>query len=151
ALAAPSKIIMDSGVWIGATTDGAGVVTPEALLILEQAAHQERLHVSVASVWEMTKLANDGVIVFGNYRDWLTDQLRPPGIRLVSIDEHVAYEAALLPPIMPRSEFGNATALAFAHILTATARCVKAVLVTTMPSVIAYAEQYGVDVYDARA
>lgn len=157
ALAAPQRLLLDSAVWIAATTDVSGVVAPELLLILEQAAHDERLCVSTATVWELALLAQRGAIDFGDFPAWLADQQRPPGVTLLPITGALAYGSVTLPALGAGTDEAHqgTTALpgateAVDRFLIATAREAGAVVVTTDPALLACAERGWIHAYDAR-
>lgn len=165
ALGAPRRLLLDSAVWIAATTNVPGVVSPELLLILEQAAHEERVWVSAATVWELALLARRGDIDFGDFPLWLADQRRPPGVMILPITEELVYQSTILPGWVSSSVGGHrdgngdvaltANALlsseAIDRFLVATARQIGSVVVTTDPALLAYAASGPLEVYDARA
>ncbi|HXC24691.1 MAG TPA: hypothetical protein VNU46_02170 [Gemmatimonadaceae bacterium] len=171
ALGAPRRLLLDSAVWIAATMNVSGVVSPELLLILEQAAHEGRLWTSAAVVWELALLARRGDIYFGDFSAWLADQKRPPGVTIHPMTEELAYESTVLPGWMPSTAGSYAAGAggvapsapataptahalpsseAIDRFLVATAYHIGAVLVTTDPALLAYAASGGLEAYDAR-
>jgi PIN domain nuclease of toxin-antitoxin system len=163
-LGAPQQLLLDSAVWIAATTSATGVVAPELLLILEQAAHEGRLYVSTATVWELALLAQRGAINFGDFPIWLADQTRPPGVTLIPITGELAYESTTLPGwTVPTgtaqagvvgvhsAAVGSVTSSeAIDRFLVSTARRIGAVVVTTDPAILTYAASGPLNAYDAR-
>ena len=159
-LAAPQQLLLDSAVWIAATTSTAGVVAPELLLILEQAAHEGRLYVSTATVWELALLAQRGAINFGDFPMWLADQTRPPGVTLIPITGELAYESTTLPNWTVQT--GAATrshrpavgsvlsSEAVDRFLVSTALRTGSIVVTTDPAMLEYAASGPLNAYDAR-
>lgn len=164
ALGGSRRLLLDSAVWIAVTMNVPDVVSPELLLILEQAAHENRVCVSTATVWELALLARRGDIDFIDFPQWIADQKRPPGVSILPITEDLVYRSTLLnawgsaPPGNGAQRHGDAaptahqllSSEAIDRFLIATAQQLDAVVVTTDPAMLAHASNGLLNAYDAR-
>jgi PIN domain nuclease of toxin-antitoxin system len=118
--------------------------------MVEQAAAEDRLFASAASVWEIALKAAKGELLVGtDLSHWVTAQEVSPGVRLMAITPEITIESTQLPPWVRRRD-------RLVHrdpndrFLVATARQMAAVLITVDEVILDYADDGHVVAYDAR-
>ncbi len=134
------RLVLDTHVWLWASGElgGPDRLAPETLAHIEAAAGSRRLYASAASMWELAwKVARGRLHVSMELERWLSDQRRPPGIRILSIDARLAIAATRLPP-WPTPD-GQEHRDPADRFIVATARRLNATLLTRDAAILAYA------------
>lgn len=150
ALAPRAPLVIDTHVWVWLAMGDATKLRKGIPDTLEQAAREQRLFASVASVWEIALKAERGeLLVSADLHAWVAEQQMPPGVRLLSIVAPVAIDATALPPWIRRAD-GRPHRDPNDRFIVATARRRNAVLVTCDGPVLDYADEGHVTALDAR-
>lgn len=150
ALAPRAPLVIDTHVWVWFAMGDASKLRKSIPDALEQAAREQRLFASVASVWEIALKAERGELLVGaDLHAWVAEQQMPPGVRLLSIVAAVAIDATALPPWIRRTD-GRPHRDPNDRFIVATARRRNAVLVTCDGPVLDYADEGQVTALDAR-
>ena len=97
ALREPAVIALDTPVWLATVFGMTRGITPALLPVLEQAAQELRLVVSAASTLQVARLAEDGHLPIRNFRIWLDDMQRVPGVRVEPLTSQLIGDASALP------------------------------------------------------
>lgn len=167
-----AHILLDTSVWIAASSGQRQLLHPGVPAIIEQAAQAERLWVSSFSALEIVNAIRTGHIRIPDFDGWLYDQQRMPGVRVYAVGADVASKSALLPapavedsvvdhsnsmpkrprPVTPIRDNETWTHNDFIdRVIVATAWKDDLPLFTLDPNIIAYGESGPVRVLDARA
>lgn len=165
-------ILLDTSVWIAASSGQRQLLHPGVPSIVEQAAHGQRLWVSPLSTLEVVNAIAAGHLRIADFDDWIGDQQRVPGVRMHPITADIAAGSATLPAPQAAQLVGNAVngrkkgprlgrqiadGAIWDHndlidrIIVATAWKVGITLLTLDPNIISYGESGPVNVLDARA
>lgn len=148
-LSGPAPILLDTHIWVWAS-NGSGQFKKAAAKAIEVAAAERRLIVSAASVWEIAlKLQKGDLLVSGDLRAWLRDQVRYPGVRVLPITGSLSIEATSLPEWTRKSD-KRPHKDPSDRFIVAESRRRNAVLITCDALMIDYARQGHVVVFDAR-
>jgi PIN domain nuclease of toxin-antitoxin system len=112
--------------------EGSAELKPDTLAILDEAAADGSLHLSVISVWEIAMLVSRGRLGLSKpLRAWIADSLVDPGPALEPISVEAAMESCRLPNSF-RSDPAD-------EIIVATARVRGATLLTRDRRILDYA------------
>ncbi len=148
-LTAPVPLLLDTHIWVWASS-GSGGFKKAAAKAIEVAAAERRLFVSAASVWEIAlKVQRGDILVAGDLRAWLRDQKRYPGVRVIPIGGSLALESTALPEWTRKSD-RKPHKDPNDRFIVAEARRKNAVLITCDRLMIDYARKGHVVVFDAR-
>ena len=123
------RYLLDTHVWIWAKENPADVPKHVKDLILNPASMPVGL--SAISPWEAAKKASGGKLTLSApIRQWLTDAVREPFVRLLPLTIDVAYESNHLPGDFHRDPADQ--------IIVATARQYDLTLITADRRILAY-------------
>jgi PIN domain nuclease of toxin-antitoxin system len=135
-------LLLDTHVWIWVAESLTANLSAFCVDSIRLARQEERLLVSVFSVWEVANLEAKGRIsLFTNCRDWVDLGLRQ-NIELADLSPEIAIDSTRLPGIFHADPADR--------ILVATARNRNAVLVTADRAILEYSRAKHVRVLDAR-
>ncbi len=151
-LTGADRLVMDTHIWVWVSGEagGPGQIGAAALPAIEAAAERRELFVSSASVWEMALKAERGkALVSGDLHEWVRDQERYPGVRVMPVDSRLAIDCTTLPLWTRRSDKKEHRDPADRFIVTTTRR-LNAILVTCDEEILHYAGQGHVAAFDAR-
>ncbi|MGR3317745.1 MAG: type II toxin-antitoxin system VapC family toxin [Candidatus Anammoxibacter sp.] len=124
-------ILLDTHVWIWLLNGNEKLINPKCLSYIESCVKYSTIRVSVISVWEIGMLESKGRIKFPmDCLDWVNKALQAPGVSLVPITPDIAIESSRLP-----GKFHGDPA---DRIIAATARKLRAVLITHDKNIINY-------------
>jgi PIN domain nuclease of toxin-antitoxin system len=124
-------LLIDTHVWLW-LMEGSAELKPDTLAILDEAAADGSLHLSVISVWEIAMLVSRGRLRLSKpLQAWIEDSLADPGPALQPISVAAAMESCLLPNGF-RSDPAD-------EIIVATARVQGATLLTRDRRILDYA------------
>lgn len=125
-------LLLDTHVWVWLVL-GERPLAPACIERIEMAASAGRLWVAAISVWEVGMLEAKNRLRLGvDCLAWTTQALALPGLSLAPLTPEIAIESSRLP-----GEFHGDPA---DRIITASARALRAVLVTSDESILKYAE-----------
>jgi PIN domain nuclease of toxin-antitoxin system len=111
---------------------------------LRKAARDARIWISAITVWEVAVLeAKRKITLSMDCRTWVEGGLSAPGVRFAELTPSIAIESAQLPGILHGDPADR--------ILIATARQLKAILVTRDVSILEYGRLGHMSVLDAGA
>ncbi|MGH9648044.1 MAG: type II toxin-antitoxin system VapC family toxin, partial [Bryobacteraceae bacterium] len=99
-LSRAQTILLDTHIWVWASGNSGGPARFEAALapVIEAAALDRRLFISVASVWEIALKAQRGVLLLSSdLRAWVREQRDNRGVRVLPITTSIAIESTQLP------------------------------------------------------
>lgn len=137
-----TPLLLDTHVWIWALEGGAGRLSRNTLKAIGGAATAGRLWASAISVWEIGTLLHKGRIALAIELDrWVAESRAPPGIHLQPVTAEIAMDSSALP--------GSPVGDPADRIIVATARALRATLVTCDASLLAYAAGGHVRGWDA--
>ena len=133
-MSARSRLVLDTHVWLWFALGIQGKFRPAVLRTIELAAESSNLHVSIVSVWEIAMLvAKERVSLPIAVDEWISAALAPAQIKLVGLSRiGTVLDSVKLP--------GTFHADAADRFLIATARNLRATLVTHDADIIAYAK-----------
>jgi PIN domain nuclease of toxin-antitoxin system len=135
-------LLLDTHVWIWVAESLTANLSAFCVDSIRLARQEERLLVSVFSVWEVANLEAKGRIsLFTNCRDWVDLGLRQ-NIELADLSPEIAIDSTRLPGIFHADPADR--------ILVATARNRNAVLVTADRAILEYSRSKHVRALDAR-
>ena len=127
-------LLMDTHIWLWFALGVQQKLNDKAVAIIETAASEGRLYVSVISVWEISLLVAKGRIHLGQPTSaWITRALAMRGLKLVSLEPEFAIESNQLPGEFHQDPVDR--------ILVASARCRDLTLLTRDQKILRYAEQ----------
>jgi PIN domain nuclease of toxin-antitoxin system len=135
-------LLLDTHVWIWVAENLSANLSASCQESIRLARQEERLLVSVISVWEVANLdAKKRIALFTNCRDWVDLGLRQ-NIELVDLSAEIAIDSTRLPDAFHAD--------AADRILVATARNRNAVLVTADHAILEYSRSKHVRALKAR-
>lgn len=127
-------LLLDTHIWIWAINGEAERLSQKCLSAISEASRRGNLGVSAISVWEVGMLEAKGRLRFPQVcLDWVRQALSAPGLRLVQLTPEIAIESSRLP--------GEIHGDPADRILAATARLLRATLVTQDKKLLDYGEQ----------
>lgn len=127
-------ILLDTHVWIWLLTGDKKLKSSPCLSPIEQAVRYSNIRISAISVWEVGMLEAKGRLQFPmNCLGWVHQALSAPGISLVPLSPEIAIESTQL----PGDFYGDPAD----RIIVATARILKATLITHDKNILNYAKQ----------
>ena len=133
-------LLLDTHVWVWLMNGEDLLKSSPCLPLIEQAVKHSHIRVSAISVWEVGMLEAKGRLRFPiSCSDWVKKALAAPGIGFVPLSPEIAIESSRLP-----GDFHGDPA---DRILIATARKLKATLITQDKSILAYGKEKCVDVF----
>jgi PIN domain nuclease of toxin-antitoxin system len=131
---APAPLLIDTHYWIWLQLAIHDRLTTHNLDIIHQAAAANNLFLSVMSIWELGMLVSKGRInLHADRTQWVEEALTLPGLTLSPLTPAIALESSHL----PGSFHGDPAD----RIIVATARALKARLLTSDKNIRAYARQ----------
>ena len=126
-------LLLDTHCWLWTEFGIADELPPATRHVIQEAAAQDRLLVSVISVWEIGLLESKGRVRLElPVREWVERALATPGLSLAPLTVEIALDSTRLP-----GEFHGDPA---DRILVATARHMGARLLTRDRRIIEYGE-----------
>jgi PIN domain nuclease of toxin-antitoxin system len=130
----PLPLLIDTHYWIWLEGGIDGRIAKPSLQIIEKAAAENNLFLSVISVWEVALLESKKRLQLSKpSRQWVEDSLSQPGITIAPLTPAIAIESNHLP--------GTFHGDPADRIIVATARIMGARLLTSDKSIRAYGEQ----------
>lgn len=148
----PAPLILDTHIWVWAS-GGRGAASrfkKAAAHSIEQAAGERRLIASAASVWEIAlKIQKGELLISGDLRSWVRDQVRYPGIRIIPMNSSLAIDATSLPEWVRKND-GRPHKDPADRFIVSEARRRSAVLVTCDTLILDYARKGHLIAFDAR-
>ena len=130
----PAPLLIDTHYWIWLEAGDQERLSSHNLAIIQEAASASNLYISVISVWELGMLDSKGRIQLGTTcTRWVEEALAQPGITLAPLSPAIALESSHLP--------GTFHGDPADRIIVATARALKARLLTSDKNIRAYARQ----------
>jgi PIN domain nuclease of toxin-antitoxin system len=136
-----SGVLLDTHalVWL---LDGDRRISPAVAEVVRQAAATNQVFVSAITPWEIAMLVSRGRLTFAcDVQAWLDEALAQPGIMLAPLSPVIAVDSVRLPGTMHGDPADR--------IIVATARHLRATLVTADTKLLAYGRDGHVDVVDA--
>lgn len=128
-------VLLDTHVWVWLVTARTDHVDAPAQRELKNASDEGRLLVSAISVWEIGMLvAKDRLTLPMDVYEWTDRALAAPGLQLVQLEPEIALDSTRLE---------NAPTDPADRILIATARRMRAALMTADRKIVAYANKTG--------
>ena len=132
-----TPLLLDTHYWIWLESGDIDRVPQRLRLAIQKAANAGTLLLSVISVWELGMLESKGRIEFhAPCEDWVRDALATPGLALVPLTPEIAIDSTRL----EESFHGDPAD----RIIMATARRMKARLLTRDQKMLEYARRTGV-------
>ena len=129
-----SPLLLDTHCWLWLQGGSTEKFSRFARRLLERAAQNDALRVSVISVWEIGLLESRGRLSLKMpCSEWIKQALATPGLSLEPFTPEIAIESSRLP--------GEIHADPADHILLATARITGARLLTKDERLLAYGRQ----------
>lgn len=127
---APLLLDTHALVWL---MEGLNLLSRPARGLAEEAAADGLLRVSAISVWEIATLESKGRLTFcKDCQSWTDEMLATPGLQLVPLTPEIAVQSTRLP--------GSIHGDPADRILVATARVVRATLLSADAKLLAYAQ-----------
>lgn len=149
-LAAPTKLILDTHIWIWHAEGEAARYAVTARQAIEVAAQDGRAAVSAISAWELAMLEQKGTVTLSaELRRWIAETRRPPGVRVLPLSLDVLIDGPRLPRWFKhgtRTEHRDPAD----RWIVATARQTNATIITCDEEILHYAGQGHVHAFDAR-
>ena len=137
--AAEPPLLLDTHYWIWMESGDIDRVPQRLRLAIQQASSAGALLLSVISVWELGLLEAKGRIeLHSSCEDWVRDALATPGLALVPLTPEIAIDSTRL----EESFHGDLAD----RIIMATARRMRARLLTRDQKMLEYARRTGVTV-----
>jgi PIN domain nuclease of toxin-antitoxin system len=135
--AAEPALLLDTHYWIWLESGEIDRVPQRLRLAIQRASGAGALLLSVISVWELGMLESKGRIeLSSSYEEWVSDALATPGLALVPLTPEIAIDSTRL----PESFHGDPAD----RIIMATARRMKARLLTRDQKMLEYARRSGI-------
>jgi PIN domain nuclease of toxin-antitoxin system len=139
---AEDSVLLDTHVWWWFVMGSERLQDSAALARIRRAVEQQKVFISVMSVWEMGMLeAKERIRFHQGLRTWVEGALAKPGIRLQGLTPSIAIESTRLP--------GEFHPDPMDRILVATARELGIPIVTADAAIIAYANREYVKAIEA--
>jgi len=127
------QVLMDTHVWVWLLL-GDNRLGSSSRRMLEKAALDGRLCVSVISVWEVAMLEAKGRLTLtADCESWIREALAAPGIRLVELTPRIAISSTRLPGAFHGDPADR--------MLVATAREFDATLFTADQAILQYGDE----------
>jgi len=129
----PASLLIDTHVllWL---VEGYGSLGRRSRAAIDASTHQNCLYVSAITPWEIGLLVSKGRLRLGaDTMQWLRTALAKPGVRLAPLEPEIAVASTCLPWEMHADPADR--------ILVATARHLRATLVTADRALLEYAGQ----------
>ncbi|HLK20615.1 MAG TPA: type II toxin-antitoxin system VapC family toxin [Bryobacteraceae bacterium] len=128
-------LLLDTHIWLWAQLGLVDNISRAALAAIRRAESAGRLRVSIISLWELGMLTQCGRISLPqDVRTWVRDALTKPGISLAPLTPEIALESSHLPGILHGDPADR--------ILAATARNLRATLLTKDQQLLEYSRQH---------
>ena len=125
-------LLLDTHVWIWLVDGARRKLSTSTVEALRQAGRESRVWVSAISVWEVATLEAKGRVSLSmDCRAWVEAGLKAPGVRFAELTPSIAIESTRLPGAFHGDPADR--------ILVATARELKATLVTRDTLILRYA------------
>jgi PIN domain nuclease of toxin-antitoxin system len=135
-------LLLDTHCWIWMQFGLMDQFTREARTAIDRAVREDRLFVSVISVWEIGLLESKGrIALFIEYERWIRQALATPGLQLAPLTPSIAILSTRLP--------GNFHGDPADRFLVATARIDGARLITKDRRILEYGREKHVSVLSA--
>lgn len=129
-MTATKSLLLDTHIWIW-LANGDPLLSPSSRQLINKAAYEQKIFVSVISVWEIAMLQMKNKIKLEqSISSWIKQALAPPEITLLPLSPEIAVESCNL----PRTFQGDPAD----RILVASARLEKLTLITRDEKLIAY-------------
>jgi len=139
-VSAPLLLDTHALVWL---MEGVSLLAPGARKLTEQMAERGKLFVSAISIWEIATLESKGRLVLStDCQTWVNEMLATPGLQLVPLSPEIAVQSTRL----PEGVHGDPAD----RILIATARTLRATLLTADTKILAYAKAGHLSVFRAK-
>jgi PIN domain nuclease of toxin-antitoxin system len=136
------SVLLDTHVWWWFVMGSERLHDSPALPLIRKAVEQQKVFISVMSVWEMGMLeAKERMRFHQGLKTWVEGALAKPGIRLQGLTPSIAIESTRLP--------GEFHPDPMDRILVATARELGIPIVTADAAIIAYANREYVKAVEA--
>lgn len=151
-LGGPAPLVLDTHIWVWGSggRNAASRFKKAAAGAIKQAARERRLITSAASVWEIAlKIQKGELLISGDLRSWVRDQVRYPGIRIIPMDSSLAIDATSLPEWVRKND-GRPHKDPADRFIVSEARRRNAVLVTCDTLILDYARKGHLIAFDAR-
>ncbi len=131
----PSRLLLDTHVWLWFSLGTPNKIPPGVLEVLEETGNSGGLLVSIVSVWELALLVARGRIVLPlPIRDWVALAFGRPEVRLIGLTRpNTALDSVFLPG-EPHGDPAD-------RFLIATARRRRIPLATHDEKILAYARE----------
>jgi len=130
-------LLLDTHIWLWAQLGLVDQLSRGAVSAIRRAESQGRLRVSVISIWELGMLAQRGRISLPlDVRTWVREAFTKPGLSLAPLTPEIALESSDLPGVLHGDPADR--------ILAATARILRATLLTKDQRLIDYSRQHHV-------
>ncbi|HEY9786924.1 MAG TPA: type II toxin-antitoxin system VapC family toxin [Candidatus Obscuribacterales bacterium] len=92
-----APLLLDTHAWIW-LIDGHPNLSPNARRLIDAAASRGDVLISAISVWEVGMLVRKGRLALAmDCRQWVSQALSKPGVRLVPISAEIALDSCFLP------------------------------------------------------
>jgi PIN domain nuclease of toxin-antitoxin system len=128
-------LLLDTHIWLWAQLGLVDQLSRGALSAIRRAESAGRLRVSVISIWELGMLAKHGRISLPmDVRTWVREAFTKPGLSLASLTPEIALESSDLPGALHGDPADR--------ILAATARILRATLLTKDQRLLDYSRQH---------
>jgi PIN domain nuclease of toxin-antitoxin system len=135
-------LLLDTHCWIWMQFGLMDQFTREARTAIDRAVREDRLFVSVISIWEIGLLESKGrIALFIEYERWIRQALATPGLQLAPLTPSIAILSTRLP--------GNFHGDPADRFLVATARIEGARLITKDRQILEYGREKHVSVLSA--
>lgn len=136
-------LLLDTHVWVWLML-GDGRLGGASRRVLEEAVPDNRVLVSVISIWEIAMLESKGRLTLtADCESWVRDAFDAPGVKLAELTPHIAISSTRLPGIFHGDPADR--------MLMATARESDAILLTADEAILQYAAEGHVRVMRAEA
>jgi len=130
-----SAILLDTHAWIWLINGDREIKKPGLLDLIQKKSETGGIYVSIMSVWEVGMLEAKGRISLPfAIEEWVERALSAPGISLTPLTPEIATASSRL-----EGKFGGDPV---DRILLATAKRIKAILVTRDSEILSYAKKY---------
>jgi PIN domain nuclease of toxin-antitoxin system len=140
--ASARPLLLDTHIWLWFFEGSRDHIAPGLVGTLEDASREDRLLVSVLSVWEIAMLeVKRRLRLSMDCRAWVRRALEAPGLHLQGLTPAIAIDSTRLPGV------GHADPVD--RMLIATARLAGAAIVTKDAAILAYARDGHVLAIDA--
>ncbi|MBI3665966.1 MAG: type II toxin-antitoxin system VapC family toxin [Acidobacteria bacterium] len=140
--ATDAPLLLDTHVWIWLLDGVKGRLSANCLTAMRRAARESQVWIAAITVWEVATLEAKGKITLSmDCRAWVEAGLRAPGVRFADLTPSIAIDSASLAGPLHGDPADR--------ILVATARQLKAALVTRNAAILEYSTLGHVNALDA--